>query len=84
MTLIALNHFFEYEKIQKGGVRDSRDKGLSHFYQSYQMFFTHADTELRRLAEDWKKNNWKTIKRRQRGFMILQRTLSNIHRTGGN
>ena len=52
----------------KDRVRDPRDKGLSHFCQSYQMFFAHADTELRRLAEDWKKKQLEQYKKETKGI----------------
>lgn len=38
----------------KDRIRDSQDQGLSHLCQSYKMFFEHADSRLRRMAEDWK------------------------------
>jgi uncharacterized protein len=35
--------------------RDPRDGGLDHFCLSYRMFFEHADSRLRDLAEAWKR-----------------------------
>lgn len=39
----------------KDRLRDPRDHGLSHFCESYKMFFAHADARFKTLAEDWKK-----------------------------
>jgi len=38
----------------KDRLRDPADQSSNHFCRSYQMFFTHADSELRRLATEWK------------------------------
>jgi len=38
----------------KDRLRDPADGGSNHFCRSYQMFFRHADAELRRLAKEWK------------------------------
>ncbi len=38
----------------KDRLRDPADKGLSHFCTSHNMFFEHADAELRKLAEKWR------------------------------
>jgi len=37
----------------KDRVRDPRDQGLDHFCQGYKIFFEHADTTLKRLAQRW-------------------------------
>jgi len=61
----------------KDGVRDPRDKGISHFCLSYKVFFAHADTGLRRLAEDWKKKQLEEYKKETKG------TAEQISRSGG-
>lgn len=38
----------------KDRIRDPQSHNLSHFCQSYQMFFEHADQQLQQLAERWK------------------------------
>lgn len=37
----------------KDRIRDPRDQGVSHFCESYKMFFAHADTRLRAMASAW-------------------------------
>lgn len=44
-----------YGGCTKDRMQDPRDHGVSHFCESYKMFFRHADMRMRRLAEDWKK-----------------------------
>jgi len=39
----------------KDRLRDPRDAGLNHFCRAFEMFFEHADTRLRELAENWLK-----------------------------
>lgn len=39
----------------KDRMRDPRDKGISHFCQSYKMFFTHAHSRMEKLASEWKR-----------------------------
>ncbi len=34
---------------------DPRDRGSNHFCESYKMFFEYADSRLKQLARDWKK-----------------------------
>ena len=41
----------------KDRLRDPRDGGLSHFCRAYEIFFEHADGEMRAMAEEWKKQN---------------------------
>ncbi|MBS3818430.1 anaerobic sulfatase maturase [bacterium] len=38
----------------KDRIKDPRDKGLNHFCESYQMFFNHADSFFKKLAQEWK------------------------------
>jgi uncharacterized protein len=38
----------------KDRIRDPRDNNLNHFCRAFTMFFTHADAQLRQLAEEWK------------------------------
>ena len=38
----------------KDRIRDPRDNKLNHFCKAFKMFFEHADSRLRKLAEDWK------------------------------
>ncbi|MFH1739619.1 MAG: anaerobic sulfatase maturase [bacterium] len=37
----------------KDRMGDPRDNGSNHFCKSYQMFFEHANADLRRLAKQW-------------------------------
>ena len=46
-----------YGGCTKDRIRDPRDNNLSHFCDSYLMFFDHADTRLKKLADTWKKQN---------------------------
>ena len=39
----------------KDRVRDPQDNGSNHFCQSYKMFFEYADERLKKLAENWKR-----------------------------
>ena len=39
----------------KDRLRDPRDGGRDHFCMSYRMFFEHADSRMRILAEAWKR-----------------------------
>ena len=39
----------------KDRIRDPRDRGSNHFCQSYKMFFQHADSRLKKLANEWKR-----------------------------
>jgi uncharacterized protein len=39
----------------KDRIKDPEDQGLSHFCESYKMFYRHADMRMRRLAEDWRR-----------------------------
>lgn len=48
-----------YGGCTKDRIRDPRDKGLSHFCESYKMFFNHADKRLKKMAVDWKQNQQK-------------------------
>ena len=43
--------------------RDPRDRNLSHFCGSYKMFFEHADARMKRLAENWKREQGRNEKR---------------------
>ena len=47
----------------KDRIRDPRDKKLNHFCESYKMFFEHADTSLRKLAESWKEEQAHLVRR---------------------
>lgn len=47
----------------KDRIRDPRDNHVSHFCQSYQMFFEHADQRLQQLADRWKKEQAQFAKR---------------------
>lgn len=49
----------EWKRLCYGGctkdrLRDPRDNGISHFCESYKMFFNHADERLEELAEKWR------------------------------
>jgi len=44
-----------YGGCTKDRIKDPRDKGFSHFCESYKMFFQHADPRLQELAEAWRK-----------------------------
>jgi uncharacterized protein len=46
----------------KDRLRDPRDRGLNHFCQAYKTFFSHADPQLRRLAENWRNSNQRSKK----------------------
>jgi uncharacterized protein len=48
----------------KDRVRDPGDRGLDHFCGAYQMFFQHADSRFRDLAEAWKKREAMTARQR--------------------
>jgi uncharacterized protein len=41
----------------KDRVRDPHDRGVSHFCGAYKMFFEHADTDLKLLADTWRKKD---------------------------
>ena len=43
--------------------RNPGDQNLSHFCGSYKMFFEHADTRMKRLAENWKREQGRNEKR---------------------
>ena len=43
-----------YGGCTKDRLKDPRDKGLSHFCESYKTFFQHADKKLREMAKVWK------------------------------
>lgn len=45
----------------KDRIKDPQDKKLNHFCKSYKFFFEHADTKLKRLADNWKKNQEQQI-----------------------
>jgi uncharacterized protein len=45
-----------YGGCTKDRIKDPQDKRKPRFCQSYKMFFAHADSTMRMLAEDWKKN----------------------------
>jgi len=47
----------------KDRIRDPQDYNLSHFCQSYQMFFEHADQQLLQLADRWKREQIQSSKR---------------------
>lgn len=56
----------------KDRLRDPRNRGSNHFCRSFKMFFEHADSELRRIAEEWKTQ--------QREKETNQRRLSDLSR----
>ncbi len=39
----------------KDRIRDPRDNGLNHFCQASKIFFEHADSRLKHLVQEWKK-----------------------------
>ena len=41
----------------KDRLNGMRDDGVSHFCRSYQMFFGHADKQLREMADKWKRKH---------------------------
>lgn len=47
----------------KDRIRDPRDKKVNHFCESYKMFFQHADSKFRELADNWKKQQAQNAKR---------------------
>lgn len=47
----------------KDRIRHPGDNNLSHFCQSYQMFFEHADGRLRQLADRWQREQVQHSKR---------------------
>ena len=47
----------------KDRIRDLQDHHVSHFCQSYQIFFEHADQRLQQLADRWKKEQAQSTKR---------------------
>jgi uncharacterized protein len=47
----------------KDRIRDPEDNNLSHFCQSYKMFFTHANEKLKQLADKWKQDQIQSTKR---------------------
>lgn len=47
----------------KDRIRDPRDNHVSHFCQSYQMFFEHADQRLQQLGDHWKQEQAQAAKR---------------------
>ena len=46
-----------YGGCTKDRLRDPRDNNLSHFCESYLMFFDHADSRLSKLADEWKQQH---------------------------
>lgn len=40
----------------KDRLNDPKDKGISHFCESYRMFFEYTDEKFRKLAHSWKQN----------------------------
>ena len=49
--------------------RDPRDNGVSHFCAAYRMFFEHADAELKKLADEWRKKDEAERGRRARAAL---------------
>jgi len=47
----------------KDRIRDPQDNNLSHFCESYQMFYEHTDQRLQQLAERWKREQIQSSKR---------------------
>jgi len=47
----------------KDRIRDRQDNNLSHFCQSYQMFYEHADQRLQQLADRWQREQVQNSKR---------------------
>lgn len=55
----------------KDRLRDPADRGSNHFCQSFKMFFSHADAELRRLAEGWLREQEEEAIAAQQRYMEL-------------
>ncbi len=64
----------------KDRIRDPQDNNLSHFCQSYQMFFEHADRQLQQLAERWKREQIQTSTRNK----VMQSIQSGDIKVGRN
>lgn len=56
-----------YGGCTKDRIKDPQDKRKPRFCQSYKMFFAHADSTMRMLAEDWKKNQHDLQERERTG-----------------
>ncbi|MGI6457431.1 MAG: anaerobic sulfatase maturase [bacterium] len=65
-----------YGGCTKDRLRDPQDHGSNHFCQSYKMFFAHADTELKRLADEWldQQRQEEEAQRRRYTEMVQART----------
>jgi len=53
----------------KDRIKDPRDKGLNHFCAAYKMFFDHADSEMRKIADDWMRRQ--AMERSRQQFDLL-------------